>query len=59
MKIRRIVTAVDATTDDGARIGGPWPLPLDRAAQQAIRELAKQYGPVMAGTKEQPCSTNK
>ena len=58
MKLRRIVTAVDATDDDGNRIAGPWPLPLDRAAQQEIKELAKQYGPVMADSKEQPCKTS-
>jgi len=44
MKLR--AAAVDATTDDGQRVGGPWALPLDADAIKEIRALENEYGRV-------------
>lgn len=44
MKLR--TAAVDAATDDGKRVGGPWAIPLDRDALKEIKALEQEFGRV-------------
>ncbi len=59
MKLR--TAAVDATTDDGKRVGGPWAIPLDRAALQEIKALEQEFGRVdfEKPKEKQPCLMKK
>ena len=52
MKLK--TAAVDATTDDGQRLAGPFFLPLDSAAKQELRALIREYGP-LEKPKGKPC----
>ena len=51
MKLR--TAAVDATTDDGDKIGGPYFLPLDADARKEINQLAREHGPIKQTQQEQ------
>ena len=44
--MRLKTAAVDATDDDGNRIGGPYFLPLDDAAKHEIKALEREFGPL-------------
>lgn len=53
MKLR--TAAVDAVTDDGKRVGGPWAIPLDRDALKEIKALEAEFGRVeLTQSKDNP-----
>jgi hypothetical protein len=38
--------AVEATDDQGNRIGGPYALPLSDEAKRELKQLMREYGPI-------------
>lgn len=49
MRLR--TAAVDALTDDGEKIGGPYFLPLDAEARRELLRLEREFGPIEKPTK--------